>query len=507
MPTDRELGWQAFQEKNVTLAASLLEAACEQNPSDFQAHLYVTAVYGELGRHQEAINHAAHAVRLQPASVQARYNFGVALERADQFASALDAYRQALLLDPNYARAQEAAARLQTEHGAAHDGAEHSLVFDLAPSPANRDTVPSPLPAADQRARANGEPIWQAGSPFAPPQPAETSGAGALPPHGLLSDYSPSPHAGAQPLPPSAPYAATAPAPNYNDEMDIGKTFRHFGQLIVSPVTFFREQQGSRGFMAPILMIGLYALFTAIVSVFYNLRQGPLAVGISVVMVPLSVGMSIVGSLLSYLVYAVLVHLLGAIFGNREDFSGSFRACVYSDAPKMVMTWVTILFVSLVMLTWPGGQLPISSTEVEEALNLPAGSVHLEQNSVYSQTQPYAASRAAKKRRQAATVGAPPDMGKIWKLIGVVVDRVKPIIIGSVVLTAIAAIWSSVLLGIAVHYYHKISKTAAALVVSALWLMNLVLVAISLYIGYRLILFFLDLFMRTATGAAGGPKL
>src|SRR4051812_10864132 len=50
--------------------------------------------------------------------------------------------------------------------------------------------------------------------------------ASALPSHGLLNDYSPSPHAPDGPSTTFDSYAGGLPPPNYNDEIDIPKAFR-----------------------------------------------------------------------------------------------------------------------------------------------------------------------------------------------------------------------------------------------------------------------------------------
>ena len=55
MSMDRESGWAAFQSGNVEQALEMLQAACEQDPNDVQAHLYLGAVLGKTGRHQEAV--------------------------------------------------------------------------------------------------------------------------------------------------------------------------------------------------------------------------------------------------------------------------------------------------------------------------------------------------------------------------------------------------------------------------------------------------------------------
>ena len=113
MASLREAGWEAFKEGKTDEAQALLTQACRENPSDYDAHLFLGAVCGRAGRHQEAISALTVAVHLQPANAQARYNLGVAMEQAGYPEQAAEAFRQAVTLDPNYFKARDALHRLQ----------------------------------------------------------------------------------------------------------------------------------------------------------------------------------------------------------------------------------------------------------------------------------------------------------------------------------------------------------------------------------------------------------
>jgi tetratricopeptide (TPR) repeat protein len=62
----------------------------------------------------EAIQHYEQAVRINPDSVDAHYNLGVALEQLGRVPEAIKHYEQALRLSPNRVEAQNRLARLRT---------------------------------------------------------------------------------------------------------------------------------------------------------------------------------------------------------------------------------------------------------------------------------------------------------------------------------------------------------------------------------------------------------
>src|SRR5258706_11082975 len=98
MASLRENGWEAFQRGDLDEAIRLLTLACQEDPTDYQAHLILGAVYGKTEQHEEAIATLISAVHLQPANALARYNLGVALEKAGHIDSAVEAFRQAVTL-------------------------------------------------------------------------------------------------------------------------------------------------------------------------------------------------------------------------------------------------------------------------------------------------------------------------------------------------------------------------------------------------------------------------
>ena len=82
MSQQREAGLAALQSSDFTGAIPLLEEACQIAPEDYDSHLFLGAAYGGAGRQMDAINALTKSVQIQPANGQARYNLGVAMERA-----------------------------------------------------------------------------------------------------------------------------------------------------------------------------------------------------------------------------------------------------------------------------------------------------------------------------------------------------------------------------------------------------------------------------------------
>ena len=112
MSAETDAGLTALQSGDITGAIAQLERAIAADPSDYQAHQYLGAAYGQAGRQMDAVTTLTQAVTLQPSNAQARYNLAVAYEGAGYKEQALVAAQQAIQLQPDYPKAQEAVARL-----------------------------------------------------------------------------------------------------------------------------------------------------------------------------------------------------------------------------------------------------------------------------------------------------------------------------------------------------------------------------------------------------------
>ena len=117
MSAESDAGLVALQRGDAAGAVASLEQAVAADPNDYEAHLYLGAAYGQVGKQMEAINVLTKAVQLQPANAQARYNLGIAMEGSGYREQAQTALEQAVQLQPDYAKAQEALTRLRGGSG------------------------------------------------------------------------------------------------------------------------------------------------------------------------------------------------------------------------------------------------------------------------------------------------------------------------------------------------------------------------------------------------------
>ena len=202
MSAERDAGFAALQQGDLATAIPTLERAAQADPTDYQAHLYLGAAYGQAERHTEAVTTMTNAVEIQPANAQARYNLGVSYERAGWNAEAATAMQQALQLQPNYPQAQEALARLQSAP---------PLAPQLIPQPL---TAPAPSGYAPPTQQAPpGYAPTPTPSPYGQPAPPSGAASQSQTPYGQQAP--PSPYGGPYPPPPSgapnAPYGSYAP--------------------------------------------------------------------------------------------------------------------------------------------------------------------------------------------------------------------------------------------------------------------------------------------------------
>lgn len=515
MASTREAGWEVFQRGDIEGAIALLKRACAEEPEDFEARLCLGAVYGKIGRHQEAITALTDAVQLQPADAQARYNLGVALEQAGFAPQALEVFHQAVTLDPDYTKAREAAARLEaaghvlsTGADGAPAGAEQagSLRADGVGSPAHvvHDTVQL-RSGLDVSVQAPAwEPVSSSDIPGFVAAPVKASAA--LPSHGLLSDYSPSPHAPAGPTTIQETYSTELPPPNYNDEIDVPRAIRNFGRILATPVGFFREQANHSGLMSPILMVGVYLAIQLASSLVTNGAQGAIGFVVGLVFSPISLAVSGAWMVFFYLVSALIVHFLGWLFGNRQDFSMSFRACVYADAPRFLVTAIVSLYMAFFLAPFMTTH-PITDAEINQALGMPTTAVGGRTSAtkgkppagpkarVTEQQRPVL-NRTTARARQAPT----PEM--LFRILALAWRKFGVVAAASAVFGLLGWLWSSVLLVMAIHQFQRISTGAAIGVVVLMYALLTLLVVLAVF-GFAGIIFAMVTSAMHAGGAAG----
>ena len=255
MAGEKDAGLKALQGGDAEGAVRLLETACAEEPNDYQSHTYLGAAYSQAQRPMDAIHVLTRAVELQPSNAQARYNLGTAMERGGHGEQAAAVYEQALMLQADYPKAQEALKRLKggapapvappapagqqavhgappqygagaaahfgappstgmPQYGAPQTGAPPAVHYNTAGAlPAGGPAQPAPLYGAPPVV-AQPTPQYGYGAPPTGAPPAQQYGAPpANPPQaaGGLANY------GSAPGPAAAPYAAL-PQPNYANQ-------------------------------------------------------------------------------------------------------------------------------------------------------------------------------------------------------------------------------------------------------------------------------------------------
>jgi superkiller protein 3 len=86
------------------------------DPSFFEAHYNLGLVATEAGNLPVALTAYETALAIQPGSMDARFNFALALQRASYFADAANELDKVLAADPNETRAHLALANLYAQH-------------------------------------------------------------------------------------------------------------------------------------------------------------------------------------------------------------------------------------------------------------------------------------------------------------------------------------------------------------------------------------------------------
>ena len=200
-----------------------MEIATKDNSQDYEAHLYLGVSYGQAGRHNDSVTTLTHAVILQPANAQARFNLGLAMEQAGFPVQATEALQQALQLQPDYAKAQEALNRINgaappnlaamglDSTSPAHGSVQPSLgtsqqVGSYAPAPTQAYSAPTPSSYAP------------------PPNYSQPSQQQPVPLYGAPVNHQPASLAGGQgmPNPNAGPYSQTVYVPPATTSAGIG---------------------------------------------------------------------------------------------------------------------------------------------------------------------------------------------------------------------------------------------------------------------------------------------
>ena len=83
----------------------LYQTTIEKNPNCWMAYNNLGLILDNMGQSQEAIEHYRQALAIKPDYAPAHNNWGVVLVRTGQIQEAIEHYKRALQLDPNYSMA------------------------------------------------------------------------------------------------------------------------------------------------------------------------------------------------------------------------------------------------------------------------------------------------------------------------------------------------------------------------------------------------------------------
>ncbi len=84
---------------------TLFSHALDVTQNNYIAHNNLGVAYYKLGRYQEAIEAYKQAIRIKPDYADAHYNLGVACDKLSRWQDEIEAYKQAIKIKPNYAKA------------------------------------------------------------------------------------------------------------------------------------------------------------------------------------------------------------------------------------------------------------------------------------------------------------------------------------------------------------------------------------------------------------------
>jgi hypothetical protein len=298
------------------------------------------------------------------------------------------------------------------------------------------------------------------------------------------------------------------PPPNYNDEMNIPGAFRDFGQILVTPNRFFREQVGRNGLMSPILIIGIYLLLDIVCILINNGVAGVASFVMGLVFSPISIAITGAWMIFGYLISALFVHFIGWLFGNRQDYSVSFRACVFADAPRALIGVFVSLYWALAVIPAMTAN-PISPKEIEQTLGLPAGSMSGTYRSSGT-SFPTASTPSTRPARGAPSVTratpsmSQPSIAMAQRAFGLAWRRFGAAWALGVGLGVLAWAWSTVLLIMAIHRLQQISLGAAIGVVAVMYAIGLLIVGLIILGFAGLIFAFVNAVVHSGAAAGGG---
>jgi hypothetical protein len=331
-PSLREQGVQALRDGEIDRAVDLLARVVIADGQDAEAQALLGVAYSQKGLHAQATRALETAIELRPQELRYQFNLGVALEQASDWNGAANAYRRVLQANPEHPQAR---AKLQALGSKVQSAPVVTAPRGGAVSPSAPPNAP--WLAADTLAAgpvATGPPgtiqCAQCKQWSMPGLSCEWCSAPLKPAH--HSGFSPSRADTA------APYAGIV----HEDRFDLMQACKDWVSVLISPNSFFANQQSREGFKAPLAFLFAYLLVNLIFCL-PGFMAGKYP-GISPASTPgmavaMAIGMPI--GLAIYLgmlfVWAGIVHGTSKLFGGQGSYAGSFRVVTYALAPLLLL--------------------------------------------------------------------------------------------------------------------------------------------------------------------------
>ncbi len=98
-------GLKELWQENWSAALTFFQKAKEKNPQDADVWVYLGHCYGKLGHYQDAIEAYKQAIRIKPDYAGAHYNLGNAYRELGRYQNAIESFKQAIRIKPDYSDA------------------------------------------------------------------------------------------------------------------------------------------------------------------------------------------------------------------------------------------------------------------------------------------------------------------------------------------------------------------------------------------------------------------
>lgn len=289
---------------------------------------------------------------------------------------------------------------------------------------------------------------------------------------------------------PVSPYGSGSPSspPVYGgsatveEEFNLVNGFRAWFQLLISPNAFFEEQRGYDGIKGAMAFLLAYSLAASIISTLARAASGMYA---GPLMLPQVAGGLACGGICGWLavmlvmfIWAGIVHLCARMFGGQGNYSASFRAAAYANAPAFALALISSAVMPFLMpkslMTAPRTRGSVSAPAITAPRQLAAARLA---TVPALQTPPgfpggssgFPSGRPGMPGGSSFPGGTPgfpgspgSSAGSPSAAFGTMMSQMMTYLVPILVLYAIGWIWSTVILAIGIRQLHDVSAPSGA---------------------------------------------